>query len=287
MRIGQFEVSLLVKETLVPEEIIDTETYAIVNAGDSYTVQVNIYPPFPCDFLRIGLFVDGVDVNYWKRVNFTTLSEEAHESLAPATVVFWGFAKSQNEMKSFVFAPPIASSSSSSSASDVHTSKAFGRIKVVIYKAAMTFGTYLNQTIDTSSSSNSQSTQMQVRPDTKFWTQPSVGTIAGDVLKNKEVFKPLEKWINSSSTPLITLEMEYHTRDMLEVLRQVGDDSRKRKTPSDEDELPGAARKNDTLGDGIEIVEVVKIVPILDLTEDEDSRKWKVAVIKPEFGGLF
>jgi hypothetical protein len=63
--------------------------------NEEYSVKVNVYRNkdgnFPAPLLRIGLFVDGVDVHYWKRIDLTdNLILTAHKK-EPVSTRFWGF----------------------------------------------------------------------------------------------------------------------------------------------------------------------------------------------------
>ena len=106
MRDGCFEVVLLSstrKDQLYEEEIIETPdsttttTTTCVKAipNEEYSVKVNVYRnkdgKFPAPLLRIGLFVDGVDVQYWKRIDLTDNSILTAHKTAPVSTRFWGF----------------------------------------------------------------------------------------------------------------------------------------------------------------------------------------------------
>lgn len=145
MREGPFELKILllsstnntglensgINDTIVAEEFdINDQRYAKVEGGKAFAVQVIIHKTRKNGFwfkniqecpphLRIGLYVDGVDVQYWKRL-------DAQESTASTmSSLFWGFKDNQNTtsgLRTFNFAlskdnngDDLNSSSSSSS----------------------------------------------------------------------------------------------------------------------------------------------------------------------------
>ena len=78
MREGNFEVLVYDAQTnaLFPEKIIDGIPYVITEPGQEYYVQVSVhrtdlYSSWDYKYIRVGLYVDGFDVAYWKRLDFT------------------------------------------------------------------------------------------------------------------------------------------------------------------------------------------------------------------------
>lgn len=156
MREGKFE--LVVGSTgnlrAFNERVIDKKTYAIADAGEEYYVKVNIYRDLNGLFypprLRVGLFVDGNDVQYWKRIDLSEESILPKDPNVPVSATFWGFKKNVTDMRSFVFAKlkePSSSSSSSSGGSNGSdsTSSSIGSLHVVIYEASVIGGTFENK----------------------------------------------------------------------------------------------------------------------------------------------
>jgi hypothetical protein len=77
MREGIFEAACYDSKTnkRFPEAEIDGMSYVISEPGLEYYVQLSVYrnsdQNWEYDYLRVGLFVDGFDVQYWKRLDFT------------------------------------------------------------------------------------------------------------------------------------------------------------------------------------------------------------------------
>ena len=284
MREGVFELLLLVDGEPVETVEIQGQVYAVARPGSEYTVKVNIYPKKPGVFgfryLRLGLFIDGVDVNYWKRVDFTALSDTPKSKDEPISVFFYGFSKTQTEMTSFVFATPSPPSSSSSSNLSTTENSSLGNIVLVVYEADVSSGTHANVSKSVTLSDTS------VNDDTKLWRRPSVTTTAGKSLVGKETFQPLGKWINKSKTPMKSITLKYHTKEMLNVLQHLSkdfsfkeDDSKKRKleemknnASADQDfSFRGLEGQSIKLNNDIVCVPVVKEIPMLDLTTIDDD----------------
>jgi len=84
MREGNFEVLVYDAQTnnLFPEKIIDGVSYVITEPGKEYYVQVSVhrsdlYSLWDYKYIRVGLYVDGFDVAYWKRLDFTEKNVES------------------------------------------------------------------------------------------------------------------------------------------------------------------------------------------------------------------
>lgn len=289
MREGDFEVLLLVNGEPVETVEIQGQVYAVASPGSEYVVKVNIYPQkngeFDFRYLRLGLFIDGIDVNYWKRVDFTSLNSTPRSHGDPISVFFYGFSKTQTEMTSFVFSTPSAPSSSSQILNPIENSS-LGNIVVVVYEADITTGTHANISKGVTLSETS------INDDTKLWQRPSVTTTAGKALIGKETFQPLGKWINKSKSPLKTIKLKYHSKEMLNVLQQLSkdvsfkeDESKKRKLEefklADESAHASADREfsfrglegqSIKLSQDIVCVPVVREIPLLDLTAIDDDQ---------------
>lgn len=78
-------------QTIFPEKEVNGVQYIVAEPGMEYFVKVNVYRnvdgSWPAKYLRAGLFVDGKDVQYWKRLDFTDQGIRHHD-LASAS--FWG-----------------------------------------------------------------------------------------------------------------------------------------------------------------------------------------------------
>ena len=97
MKEGIFQVTLFDAKTNNPfnETELNGESFVIVEPGDEYYVTVavhrsSLHESWKYKYLRVGLFVDGFDVQYWKRLDFTDHSAAAATSLYAK---FWGFKK--------------------------------------------------------------------------------------------------------------------------------------------------------------------------------------------------
>lgn len=108
MREGLYEVQLVnVNDEPFREEEIDDKTYTHAAPGQEFTVKITVHRhpitgEFPYACLRLGLFVDGYDVQYWKRMDFTVTPAE----LDHVSAVFVGFKKNTADLRAFVFSAP-------------------------------------------------------------------------------------------------------------------------------------------------------------------------------------
>lgn len=249
--------------------------YAVVCPEDEYCVLVNVYRDkkgkFPANFWRVGLYVDGHDVNYWKRVDATSANSDANF----ITAAFWGFKKSGNDIRQFKVARANPSSAVSDSCSQ--NSVVGGKIMAIVHAAEIVDGIY-----DNVGKSISIPAEVNVSDKQKFYTLPSAVTVGGKTARDKEVFLPVSRWRNLSDTPIASLTLQYHTTDMLSIIRELGlsagsntgDASKKR--PREDDPVAEVVENDD---DDVEIVPIVKDIPILDLTEDEAPAQWSTRTV--------
>jgi hypothetical protein len=142
----------------------------VIFAGKEYSVKVCIHRlenglwPFP--FLRIGLFVDSIDVQYWKRLDLTT---GEMEKATTASASFWGFKKNSQDLNAFVFSNP-SSSSSCGSPRVVERASEVGQIRAIIHEAQLGQGTFQN----ISGCFAVPTVPSAVIEGKKFWQQASV-----------------------------------------------------------------------------------------------------------------
>lgn len=244
--------------------------YTAVNPGDEYCILVTVYRDeqgkFPANFWRVGLYVDGHDVNYWKRVDSTSVTAATEF----VTTVFWGFKKGGDDMRQFKVAR--ASQSATSSAACAQNSSVGGKITAIVHAAEVTTGVFNNvgKTIEIPTDSNISDKQ-------KFYSLPSAVTVGGKRARDKEVFLPLSRWRNISDEPLQTITLLYHTQEMLNAISAIGTATA---TTAVVNEAPLIVDNSNLTDDGeIEILPVVKIIPILDLTEDDASTAWSVKAV--------
>lgn len=232
MRVGLFEVLLFEgqddstgQEKRFKEETIDykdasnavtTRSYIHAAPGVEYNVKVNIYRDrngnFPYNQLRIGLYVDGNDVNYWKRIDFSEPSILPRDKRIPASSTFWGFKKNTEDLVSFVFATP----SFTDLKEERNQNQPLGSIKVVIYEAQLVSegGVFHNKiAVDKGIAASS------VNERKKFHQQASLTTKEGrKVHKEREKFDPLVRWVNKSTTPIQIMTLYYHTPSTISLL---------------------------------------------------------------------
>lgn len=295
MREGCFEVLLVhgegAHEVSFDEFILNNgHIYASCEPGLEYTVKVNIYRDprtgrFPANCLRVGLYCDGMDVKYWKRLDMSNPDKLPHY----VTAKFMGFKKSSQDLRAFVFSTPAIDSHNQTSAPIKGNDKQLGQIKVVFHEAVLIGGVFDN---------NTSVNEVPTAPDLisenkKFWEQASITTTAGRKITNqKEVFVPLIKWANTSHEPCKTLLLYYHSRQVIEFLQSMennnSNNNRKEKrksvtsavTNDDDDD-------NNDDNDEIEVHQPAKIAHILDLTNSDDeneasTRTWETIVINPQ-----
>jgi hypothetical protein len=185
MREGKFELVVGSTGNLLTfnERVINKKTYAIADAGEEYYVKVNIYRDqngsFSPSRLRVGLFVDGIDVQYWKRIDLSEESILPKDPNIPVSATFWGFKKNVTDMRSFIFAKlnepssssssrSISSSGSSNSSATDGTSISIGSLHVVIYEAEVIGGTFENK-----NGFHEIPENRSISENKKFWQQVS------------------------------------------------------------------------------------------------------------------
>jgi hypothetical protein len=237
--------------------------------------------------MRVGLYVDGYDCNYWKRLDLSNDKDlPGHVSAR-----FWGFKRDSDDIRAFVFATPDMGGNNQNR--NIRTN--IGEIKVIIHEAEITGGYFDNKN---SFSNEIPSSLKAIDGDTKFWKQASVTTIAGRRIdKNKEKFPELIRWVNKTKEPSYTIQLHYHTKEMLELMQrlQLQESNllkRKRETEhidltldTDDDEDnnhddDNGDKNNDKIDDEyLEVIKVDKEVDVLDITDESDPQ-WSTVTIK-------
>ena len=81
MRIGCYEVIVTSENDVACEQVVvGDDHYVIANPGKEFCVRVIVHRneqgEFPFPHFRVGLFVDGIDVNYWKRIDAAYAHDE-------------------------------------------------------------------------------------------------------------------------------------------------------------------------------------------------------------------
>ena len=206
------------------ERTVGGKTYAVAMPGHEYCVKVNVYRDEDGNFtpkrLRIGLYVDGNDVQYWKRIDLTKEHLLPSNVETPVSVKFWGFKKDITDIRSFQFVTPkTVSSEADMSSSNIES---LGQIHAVIYEAVVVGGTFENKV-----GAHEVPTSQNISEVGKFWQQASLSTRGGRKLpKDFEQFDPLEKWINVDKVkPLHSMTLFYHTRSTLDCIESLGSSS--------------------------------------------------------------
>lgn len=226
MRDGKFELIVasvndsFAGSRIITERCIGDHVYAVAVPGLEYCVKVNIYRDqngvFTPPRLRIGLYVDGNDVQYWKRIDLTKVSLLPTAPDEPVSATFWGFKKNVADIRSFQFAAAKTTSTAESSSSLHPDTKSVGQIRAVIYEAMVIGGTFENK-----NGIHEVPESLNIPDDVKFWQQASLTTNAGRKIPDKvEQFDPLEKWINVGplSNPLQEITLFYHTEATLDCI---------------------------------------------------------------------
>eukprot|EP00607_Mallomonas_marina_P001126 CAMPEP_0182430514 /NCGR_PEP_ID=MMETSP1167-20130531/41281_1 /TAXON_ID=2988 /ORGANISM="Mallomonas Sp, Strain CCMP3275" /LENGTH=316 /DNA_ID=CAMNT_0024615711 /DNA_START=151 /DNA_END=1101 /DNA_ORIENTATION=+ len=202
------------------EKKVMGKNYVVGVPGEEYIVKFILHRDanfsYPYKLLKVGLYVDGQDVNYWKRIDTTAMSNINDE----VATIFWGFKKNTNDIRAFVFAKPPKINHQMSQ-QQLSKLQPLGQIRIVVFEAKLADGIFHNQTFCQDISNPSYNHPS----DEKLLSQPSITTRAGRKIDaSKETFAPLQKWINCSSEPVETIIMPYHSSEMISLLLSIGRD---------------------------------------------------------------
>lgn len=233
----------------------------------------------------VGLYVDGVDVQYWKRLDASTIKDSDisnNDDLKDSiSAKFYGFKKNVGDLQSFVFSTPEVIETSDKIRSA--TKESVGSIYAVIYEAKVEEGTFSNQVMVKDVKNH---TKVVVPEASKFFDHASLTTTAGDVVeKGKDPFNPLQRWSNQSQYPIATLTLKYHSSSTLDILKRAKDSHQKsipsdqsRKRPHEVIDMTGEdddiedvkhPKKNGHEEDDIVVLPLPpKILPLIDITDD-------------------
>lgn len=287
MRVGNFEVLVIAGSRVLEDVDIAGKAYVCSEPGLEYHVSVSVYRDpatgmFPAKFLRIGLYVDGIDVQYWKRLDLSTEEDLPQDIRTPVCAKFWGFKTSESELRSFVFASPAVDGSSKAKEDEAETAP-LGTIRVDIFEALVTGGHYSNQ-----QAAKDLPGQRHVAADAKFLKQASLITEGGAVIgQEKEKFTPLLRWTNLSRQPITSLLLLYHNRRVLNIMKQltVSGSVGQKRSAVDRDDAPAAKfsrsnnnpqqiREHSEQDDEVQVVQKVIEAPMLDLSDDAIEPVW-------------
>lgn len=288
MKEGNFEVFLVGNDEKPLEE---SEGFILARSDKEYSVCVRVHRdmiskkfPFHSSYVKVGCYVDGVDVQYWKRLNFTAIDDNVVE------VKFWGFKQDTQQVKAFVFAVPKSAASLSGTHRDDNIS--LGQIRVVFFEAEISSDVFSN-CVPTGKAQTAHYTT-----DTKkFWQQASLSTVSGRVIE-KESFRPVARWNNLHKDPSKTVVVNYHTPEMFSMMKTFESHEAQNKAASSSGESCPNKRSvvdlsNDDDGDNnvggcndgsskhqkredeesgdeddIQVMPTVKDVPLLDISGD-------------------
>jgi len=148
MKFNNFEVLLLKHDgRCFNERSVNGVNYFVAEAGIEYIVKVTIRrdpqtSKFHAQRLKVGLYIDGQDVNYWKRLDSTEIPMEQNEM----STCFLGFKKNNDELSSFVFTTPDLRSEYLPN--DQQNYSSIGQIKIVMYEAISLEGIFNNNRSD-------------------------------------------------------------------------------------------------------------------------------------------
>ncbi len=101
MRVGLYEVLLIGDNNQAFEETwIGEQCYFHAIPDRHYHVKINIYRDpntmeFPSPYLRFGLYIDGNDVQYWKRLDLSDASLLPKDDQEPRLIPFLWFQEKQ------------------------------------------------------------------------------------------------------------------------------------------------------------------------------------------------
>lgn len=140
MREGLYEVQLMdVREQPFREEVIDDKPYTHASPGHEFTVKITVHRhpvsgDFPYACIRVGLFVDGYDVQYWKRIDLQVMAP----TQSSVSAIFVGFKKNTADLRAFVFSTPAGATAEEEKSAQFKEDlqkRPVGQIKVIIHEA--------------------------------------------------------------------------------------------------------------------------------------------------------
>jgi len=197
---------------------VDDKTYAHAIPGHEFSVRITVHRnpltnTFPFEYLRVGLFIDGHDVNYWKRMDLTAAPGQKMVSAS-----FQGWKKNTADLRAFQFSTPVLATADEEADPQFKAAlskKPLGQIKIVVHEAVLAPGVFENK-----SGFHEMPGAQKVSEDKKFWQQASVTTTAGrQIDSEKEKFTPLPVWKNISAIPNYEMSLSYHTAEMVSFIQ--------------------------------------------------------------------
>ncbi len=227
MREGCFELVLKKRGDLpdfFEEEEVNGEATVIGDMDEEYVVCVHIHRDestgkWPALKLRIGLMVDGHDVQYSNRVY---LSAKLPQEIDYVTAIFEGFKKNATDLRAFKFGTPSYVPSSSSRSRNPRGVDHLGKIQAFIYTCTRIGKTSV---VRNQSRFHELHSYESNGHEKKAWLQPSLITKGGQpIAEEEERFpKELAKWKNANqdNRPTKILSVSYHTKTWAALKRKL------------------------------------------------------------------
>jgi hypothetical protein len=296
MRFGSVTVKLKSDQCELEEVLVKGKNFVVAKPGKEYTIHVTFHREGDGFFslfkntglVRVGVYVDGVDAGYWKRLDLN-----AQNTNSSASVTFYGFKMNTSDIRAFTFADVHAVSDMNLNRSKINNAS-LGKIRVVIYESIPIEGVFDNR-----SGSQALLLTNTIDSERKFWEQASVSTSAGRSMHGVETFQAVKRWKSAQTSPDLDITLLYHTRKLLSILETTEEKPRLKRQA--EDTLSSSASKqkksepidlavdanlnegegadsensgkdsdpkeikNDVIDDEIEIIPVIKEIPMLDV----------------------
>ena len=200
MRQGCFQIDVISNGVVAPQETLKGETYAVVESGSEYTVQVTVFKnddgSIPHEFLVFFLEIDGVGTNNGRNISITDLTS------FPAIITFKGF---NGGSVAYKFGTTLTSAEvSGPQAVNV------GTMKIVVYKG-------VKGELVPRRGEEKRAESMCVPANKKFWQTASVATTAGRTLSVPS--STAISWKKADPKPMAEITLHYHTRAVVELLK--------------------------------------------------------------------
>eukprot|EP01034_Spumella_vulgaris_P021268 gene21268-27291_t len=226
MRQGGFELLLECEDKVLSEHEVGDKLYAAAETGKAYKVKLNIYRNrnglFPCDYIRVGVYIDGYDVKDWRRITLPSDNGSSPNDKQMMTVEFSGFFTGEQGTRAFSFGPL----GRKVGADQDDNETLFGSIRVLVFEAFISDIIHERQPF----MGIRHLPEIRCVEETrKFWQTASVTTVAGDLIPGTERNlsfnpprpgdRPQYKWRNAQKEPLVEMTLHYHTSDMLRFLK--------------------------------------------------------------------
>ena len=229
MRSGVLELLVLDQDkNQFPESNVNDRNFIIAEDGKEYEVQVRVYRDengkFPSERFRIGLYIDGYDVPYWKRVDLTESSPKDSDEYVTAT--FLGFKKNPSDLRSFKFSLPslLSPNGNAEEKGDSKSVSQLGSIKTVLYKCSVVENSMFKNTGKFHEVPTSHCRFLNHRAESlvDIINKPSLVTKAGRAFdQNWDLYRPVKKWKrNSKSGPDLQIEAPYHTASVVKLIEK-------------------------------------------------------------------